>query len=190
MNKLNLLYVFFLFAFLQISGQSVSFQEAKGWTETAFVKWSPVANAGRYNVYYSGEGVVNKQLDDYLIRSYGTYFRADVLGLKAGNYTITVKPVILGVEGEGSTTSSLTVLAQDRNGFAFNGGRVPGAYKADGTPKDNAIILYITQKSKNSVSFNVITKTNGGTTNYVGFQNILAGIKKGYDTRPYIFRLI
>lgn len=190
MNKLNLLYVFFLFAFLQISGQSVSFQEAKGWTETAFVKWSPVANAGRYNVYYSGEGVVNKQLDDYLIRSYGTYFRADVLGLKAGNYTITVKPVILGVEGEGSTTSSLTVLAQDRNGFAFNGGRVPGAYKADGTPKDNAIILYITQKSKNTVSFNVITKTNGGTTNYVGFQNILAGIKKGYDTRPYIFRLI
>ncbi len=190
MNKLNLLYVFFLFAFLQISGQSVSFQEAKGWTETAFVKWSPVVNAARYNVYYSGEGVVNKQLDDYLIRSYGTYFRADVLGLKAGNYTITVKPVILGVEGEGSTTSSLTVLAQDRNGFAFNGGRVPGAYKADGTPKDNAIILYITQKSKNSVSFNVITKTNGGTTNYVGFQNILAGIKKGYDTRPYIFRLI
>jgi len=190
MNKIKLIYVFLLLAFMQVSGQSVTFNDAKGWIETAFVKWQPVQNAGRYNVYYSGEGVVNKQVDDYLIRSYGSYFRADVLGLKAGNYTITVKPVVLGVEGAGSTTSPLTVLPHDRNGFAFNGGRVPGGYKADGTPKDNAIILYITQKSKDSVPFNVITKSNGGTTPYVGFQNILYGIKKGYDTRPYIFRLV
>ena len=190
MNKIKLIYAFLLLAFMQVSGQSVTFSDAKGWIETAFVKWQPVQNAGKYNVYYSGEGVVNKPVEDYLIRSYGTYFRADVLGLKAGNYTITVKPVILGIEGEGSTTSPLTVLPHDRNGFAFNGGRVPGGYKMDGTPKDNAIILYITQKSKDSVPFNVITKSNGGTTPYVGFQNILYGIKKGYDTRPYIFRLV
>ncbi|WP_312821924.1 T9SS type A sorting domain-containing protein [Epilithonimonas sp.] len=190
MNKIKLLYVLLMLVFIQVSGQSVTFNDAKGWIETAFVKWQPVVNAGRYNVYYSGEGVVNKQIDDYLIRSYGSYFRADVLGLKAGNYTITVKPVVLGVEGAGSTTSTLTVLPQDRTGFAFHGDRVPGGYKADGTPKDNAVILYITQKSKDSVSFNVITKSNGGTTAYVGFQNILSGIKKGYDTRPYIFRFV
>ncbi|WP_027383852.1 pectate lyase family protein [Epilithonimonas caeni] len=190
MNKLKLLYLFFLLAVMQVSGQSVTFNESAGWVETAFVKWQPVTNAGRYNVYYSGEGVVNKQIDDYLIRSYGSYFRADVLGLKAGNYTITVKPVILGIEGEGSTTSTLTVLPQDRNGFAFHGGRVPGGYKADGTPKDNAVILYITEKSKNTISFNVITNNNGNTTNYVGFQNIFSGIKKGIDKRPYIFRLV
>ena len=190
MNKIKLLYLFLLLAFTQVSGQSITFNDAKGWVETAFAKWQPVANAGRYNVYYSGEGVVNKQVDDYLIRSYGSYFRADIPGLKAGNYTITVKPVVLGIEGAGATTSTLTVLPQDRTGFAFHGGRVPGGYKADGTPKDNAIILYITQKSKDSVPFNVITKSNGGTTPYVGFQNILYGIKKGYDTRPYIFRLV
>jgi len=190
MNKLKLLYVFFLLAFMQVSGQSVTFNESAGWIETAFVKWQPVENAGRYNVYYSGEGVVNKQVDDYLIRSYGSYLRADVLGLKAGNYTITVKPVILGIEGSGSTTGTLTVLPQDRNGFAFHGGRVPGGYKADGTPKDNAVILYITEKSKNTISFNVITNNNGNTTNYVGFQNIFSGIKKGIDKRPYIFRLV
>jgi pectate lyase len=178
MNKFKLLYVFLLFVMTQVSGQSVTFNESAGWVETAFVKWQPVENAGRYNVYYSGEGVVNKQVDDYLIRSYGSYFRADILGLKAGNYTITVKPVILGIEGSGSTTGALTVLPQDRNGFAFNGGRVPGGYKADGTPKDNAVILYITEKSKNTISFNVITSNNGNTTNYVGFQNIFSGIKK------------
>ncbi|OJX31339.1 MAG: pectate lyase [Chryseobacterium sp. 36-9] len=190
MNKFKLLYVFLLFVMTQVSGQSVTFNESAGWVETAFVKWQPVENAGRYNVYYSGEGVVNKQVDDYLIRSYGSYFRADILGLKAGNYTITVKPVILGIEGSGSTTGALTVLPQDRNGFAFNGGRVPGGYKADGTPKDNAVILYITEKSKNTISFNVITSNNGNTTNYVGFQNIFSGIKKGIDKRPYIFRLV
>lgn len=190
MNKLKLLYVFLLLAMMQVSGQSVTFNESRGWLETAFVKWQPVQNASRYNVYYSGEGVVNKQVDDYLIRSYGSYFRADVLGLKAGNYTVTVKPVILGVEGEGATTSTLTVLPKDRNGFAFHNGRVPGGYKADGTPKDNAIILYITEKSKNTISVNVITNNNGNTTNYIGFQNIFSGIKKGIDKRPYIFRLV
>ncbi|MCD9855424.1 T9SS type A sorting domain-containing protein [Epilithonimonas sp. JDS] len=190
MNKIKLLYVFLLLAFTQVSGQTVTFNDSKGWIETAFVKWQPVANAGRYNVYYSGEGVVDKKIDDYLIRSYGSYFRADIPGLKAGSYTISVKPVVLGIEGAGSTTSTLTVLPQDRTGFSFHNGRVPGGYKADGTPKDNAIILYITQKSKDSVPFNVITKANGGTTPYVGFQNILSGIKKGYDTRPYIFRLV
>lgn len=190
MNKLKLLYVFFLLAMMQVSGQSVTFSESKGWIETAYAKWQPVENASRYNVYYSGEGVVNKQVDDYLIRSYGSYFRADVLGLKAGTYTITVKPVILGAEGEGSTTASLTVRAKDRNGFAFANGRVPGGYKADGTPKDNAVILYITEKSKNTISFNVITNNNGNTTNYVGFQSIFSGIKKGIDKRPYIFRLV
>ncbi len=190
MKKIKLIYVFLLLAFAQVSGQTVTLNDASGWIETAFVKWQPVANAGRYNVYYSGEGVVDKKIDDYLIRSYGSYFRADIPGLKAGSYTISVKPVVLGVEGAGSTTGTLTVMPHDRNGFAFHNGRVPGGYKADGTPKDNAVIIYITQKSKDSVPFNVITKANGGTTPYVGFQNILYGIKKGYETRPFIFRLV
>ena len=125
MNKIKLLYVFLLLAFTQVTGQSVTLGESGGWLETAFVKWQPVEGAGRYNVYYSGEGVVNKKIDDYLIRSYGSYFRADVLGLKAGSYTITVSPVIGGVEAPGATTSTLTVLPHDRNGFAFANGRVP-----------------------------------------------------------------
>ncbi len=175
---------------VQLYGQSLTISESSGWLETAYVKWQPVPNAGSYNVYYTGEGIVNKKIDNYLIRKYNDHYRADVLGIAAGNYTITVNPVISGVESDGATTGSLTVLPHDRNGFAFANGRVPGAYKADGTPKDNAVILYITQNSKNTMSFDVVTKSNGGTTNYVGFQNILSGIKKGYDTRPYIFRLI
>lgn len=183
--KKNLLFLAIFFLTVPIWAQQIN--EASGWLESAFVKWQPVSGAQTYNVYYTGQGVTDKKIDDQLIRSYGSYFRADIPGLQAGTYTVKVKPVISGVEGAGTTTGNLTVSAQDRNGFAFAGGRVPGGYKADGTPKDNAVILYITQNTKNTVSATI----TGATTNpCVGLQNILYAIKKGQETRPFIFRLI
>ncbi|WP_431243692.1 T9SS type A sorting domain-containing protein [Flavobacterium sp. P21] len=185
--KKNLLFVFVFLFCVQTWAQQLTITEASGWLETAFVKWQPVSNAQTYNVYYSGNGITDRKIDDQLIRSYGSYFRADIPGLKAGSYTVKVKPVISGVEGTGSTTSSLTVSAHDRNGFAFESGRVPGGYKADGTPKDNAVILYITQNTKNTISMNI---TGASANPCVGLQNILYAIKKGKDTRPFIIRLI
>ena len=167
--------------------QSVTINEAAGWLESAYVKWQPVEGAESYNVYYSGEGLTDEKIDDQLIRSYGTYCRADVLGLKAGNYTIKVAPVIEGVEGESTVSESVTVVAHDRTGFAFSDERVPGAYKADGTPKDDAVILYITQNTKNKVSLNV---TGANENPCVGLQTILEGFKKGDDTRPLIIRMV
>ncbi|RXM42961.1 T9SS type A sorting domain-containing protein [Flavobacterium sp. YO12] len=185
--KKNLLFLTVFLVTVQIWAQQVQITEASGWLETAFVKWQPVSGAQTYNVYYTGNGLTDQKIDDQLIRSYGTYFRADIPGLKAGSYTVKVKPVISGTEGSGSTTSTLTVLPQDRNGFAFESGRVPGGYKADGTPKDNAVILYITQNTKNTISMNI---TGASANPCVGLQNILYAIKKGKDTRPFIIRLI
>ena len=176
-----------LFASLQMYSQTVTITESAGWLESAYVKWQAVSGAQSYNVYYSGNGVINQKIDTQLIRSYGSYFRADVLGLAAGTYTVSVKPVISGVEGTGTTTSSLTVLAHDRNGFAFQGGRIPGGYNMDGTPKSNAVVVYVSENTKNTVSLTV----TGATTNpCVGIQNILFGFKKGLDNRPLIVRLI
>lgn len=185
--KKNLLIMTFLLVCFQTWAQQVQINEASGWLESVFVKWQPVSNAQTYNVYYTGNGFTDKKIDDQLIRRYGSYFRADIPGLKAGTYTVKVKPVTSGTEGTGSTTSTLTVLAQDRNGFAFDGGRVPGGYKTDGTPKDNAVILYITQNTKNTISMNI---TGASANPCVGLQNILYAIKKGKDTRPFIIRLI
>ena len=185
--KKNLLILLLLLLTVPLWAQQVQITESSGWLESAFVKWQPVSNAQTYNVYYSGNGVTDKKIDDQLIRSYGSYFRADIPGLKAGSYAVKIKPVISGAEGTGSTTGSLTVAAQDRNGFAFEGGRVPGGYKADGTPKDNAVILYITQNTKNTISMNI---TGASANPCVGLQNILYAIKKGKDTRPFIIRLI
>ena len=183
--KKNLLFLtMFLIAFQTWSQQ---INEASGWLESVFVKWQPVGNAQTYNVYYTGGGLVDQKIDNELIRSYGTYFRADIPGLKAGSYTVKIKPVMSGVEGTGTTTSSLTVKAHDRSGFAFANSRIPGAYNADGTPKSNAVILYITQQTKNTVS---ITVTGASANPCVGLQTILDGYKKGKDTRPLIIRLV
>jgi pectate lyase len=175
-----------LFASVNVWSQ-VTINETGGWMESAFVKWAPVAGADSYNVYYTGGGQTDKKIDEQLIRSYGSYFRADVLGLAAGTYTITVKPVTASVEGTGTTTSSITVLVHDRTGFAYSGGRLPGGYNIDGTLKSGAVVLYITQNTKNTVSLNV----TGATTNpCVGLQTILDGFKKGKDARPLVVRLI
>lgn len=172
---------------LSVCAQSVSILEAAGWFESAFVKWQPVADAEKYNVYYGSDEIPDTKIDDQLIRDYGAYFRADVPGLKAGNYKLKIVPVINGLEGEGAETSRLEVEAHDRSGFAFMNGRVPGAYQGDGTPKNNAVILYITENTKNTVSLDV---TGANSNPCVGLQNILDGFKKGRDTRPLILRFV
>ena len=182
----------FIFSFLILVAfsswaQSPAITEAAGWLESAYIRWQPVTEAQSYNVYYTGNGLIDKKIDTQLIRSYGSYFRADIPGLKAGTYTLKVVPVIEGSEGTASNSEQITVIPHDRNGFAFHNGHVPGAYKADGTPKDNAVILYITENNKNTVSMMV---TGANANPCVGLQAILDGFKKGKDTRPLIVRLI
>lgn len=175
-----------LFGYIFLTAQ-VTITQATGWLESAYVKWTPVSGADSYKVYYTGGGSTDKIIDTQLIRSYGSYFRADILGLSPGNYTIKVAPVTNNVEGTATVSSSVTVLPHDRNGFAHSNGRIPGAYNLDGTLKANAVVLYITQNTKNTVSMNV----TGATANpCVGLQTILDGFKKGYDTRPLAIRFI
>ena len=187
MMKKVLMIMIVLMSSAQMWAQTVTITESAGWLESAYVKWQPVAGATSYNVYFSGNGITNQKIDNQLIRSYGTYYRADVLGLSAGTYSVKVAPMISGVEGTGTTTGDLIVTAHDRNGFAFQGGHIPSAYNIDGTPKTGAVILYITENTKNTVSMTV----TGATTNpCVGLQTILDGFKKGKDTRPLIVRFI
>lgn len=184
--KRILLYMTIVFTTLNMWAQPVITQST-GWMECAYVKWEPVAGAESYNVYYTGGAFTNQLIDTQLIRNYGSYYRADVLGLTPGTYTIKVVPVTGGIEGTPSVSNNITVTAHDRNGFAFQGGRIPGAYNMDGTLKNNAVVLYITQNTKNTVSLNV----TGATSNpCVGLQTILDGFKKGLDNRPLSVRLI
>jgi len=176
---------------MAIQAQTVTIKSSGGLTEAAHVEWTVSGAADSYNVYVTAAGGTAQKLDTKLTRSYGSYWRADALGLKAGSYTLKVVPVVGGVEKTAATTPALTVSAHDRTGFAFSGGRIPGSYNLDGTPMAGAVIVYVTDKSKDTVSLAVQTgSTATSTTNCVGIQNILYSYKKGKDTRPLIIRLI
>lgn len=168
------------------SAQALTLNESGGWFESAYVEWAPVSGAVSYNVYCDGE-----RIDDPLVRTYASFVRADVPGLAAGSHTIKVAAVTPSGESSSETaTANVTVKAHDRTGFAFDGGRIPGAYKVDGTLKNGAVVLYVSEYSKETISLDVTTNAKGSTTTCKTFQGILNCLKKGYESRPIDFRLI
>ena len=64
-----------------------------------------------------------------------------------------------------------------------------GGYKDNGTPGDDAIILYIDKDTINTVELDVVTNSKGGTTHEVGLANIMAGREKGYDKTPLYYQI-
>ena len=181
--------VFACAGFFVAANAQVSLQTASGALESAYAEWAS-DGSDSYNVYYSGAGASDVKVDAQLIRKYGSKYRVDVVGLKAGSYTLKVASVKGGKETASTTSKSLTVKAHDRAGFAFSNGRVPGAYKADGTLKDGAAVIYVTESTKNSVTMEVTTSAKGAKTSCEGVQGILTCYKKGYETTPLDIRLI
>ncbi len=159
--------------------------------ETAYVQWAPISGADGYNVYVKPQGGSYTQLDSMLIRQYSSYFRADAVGLKAGNYVMKIVPTISGKEDTSKQieTGAMTVTAHDRSGYAFANGKDLGAYNADGTLKDNAQVIYVTDENKDTVTAEV-DSTGKGATTVTGIQNIITAFKKGKETRPMAIRFI
>lgn len=158
--------------------------EAKGWQESAYLKWAPFEGASSYNVY-----VDDKKIDAQLVRQYKSYYRADVLGLKEGTYSVKVVPVNAdGKEIAGANTASnLVVKSYNREGFAHFKYAGVGAYNNDGTLKAGAKVLYITAKTAKTVSTTVNT---GKQETITGLQSIIDAYSKGKDTTPIAFRII
>lgn len=146
--------------------------DAKGWFESAYAEWTAVSGAEGYNAYIASSDSSDWQrLDGELIRRYNGFYRVDAVGIKAGDYRIKIVPTVAGAEqGEKAlVTDTLTVSPYDRSGYAhFNYTEGVGAYKDDGTLKDNAIVIYVTNENKNTVS---VTSKDGTTV--VGIGNIL-----------------
>ena len=162
----------------------IQITEAKGWQESAYLKWAPFEGASSYNVY-----VDDKKIDAQLVRQYASYYRADVLGLKAGTYSVKVVPVNAeGTEIDGANTASnLVVKSFNREGFAHFKYDGVGAYNNDGTLKAGAKVLYITAKTAKTVSTTVNT---GKSETITGLQSIIDAYSKGKDKTPIAFRII
>ena len=164
---------------------SVKVMASVGYAEGMYATWGSVSGASGYNVYVDGT-----QIDTMLVRQYNGYMRADAVGLKAGSHTMKIVPVINGKEDSSKAAeTTASSYAHDRSGFGFVNGSSSGAYNEDGTLKSDAIVVYITEDTKDNatVKLNVEGK---GEVDCTGLQNIVLGYKKGKETRPIAIRII
>ena len=187
------LFSLILTLFALSTNAAVTISEAAGWFESAYVTWQKVAGMD-YHVYVAPAGTEQwTQLDSPLVREYPAYGRADALGLKAGSYQLKVVPVQGGTElvADATTTDAVEVKAHDRSGFAHVGVTDGiGAYKNDGTLKDNAKVLYVWAGNAKTVTCDVVTNGKGGKTTGKGLQDIVTLYQKGYDLTPLAIRLV
>lgn len=179
--------------FTKIAQGAVQIKQANGWQESAYIEWAPLKGATNYKVYIKGGDIKEyKKLDDQLVRDYGTFGRADAVGLKAGTYSIKVVPVINNKEDEtkASEATSLTVSNYDRQGYAhFKRTEGVGAYNNDGTLKTGAIVLYVTKNTAKTVKATL--STGKSTQEFTGLQAILNAYQKnGVSLPPLDIRVI
>lgn len=155
--------------------------------ECVYASWLPVDGAASYQVIIDDE----TEVDQPLVRKYPDEIRVDVPGLTATEHHLTV--MALGVNGaviDQGTTPTLTPYSHVREGFAFTDGYEPGAYKSNGTLKDNARILYVTSTSVNNVTLEVTKDKKGATEERTGLAAILELMSKGFEKRPLAVRFI
>ena len=204
MQKRSFLYLFCALCAITIpfSVQAeVQITNAGGWYESAYVEWTPEEGVSEYIVQVQRveEAIYTMtfDIDETLIRAYNGYYRADVLGLAPGNYSLSIFPKIIDEPGMESgvpplaTTELLTVKAHDRNGFAhFNYPNGVGAYKNDGTLKDGAKVLYVHAGNVGTVEMDITIDKNGNKRHCVGLQHIITAYEKGFANQPLDIRII
>ena len=146
--------------------EGVKVVSAGGWNEMLYLVVSGIDHSDITGVSYSGASNGRFSADDleYLVRDTDNGLRVDILGLKAGNYTVTI------TTSKGDITeSNISVGTQDRSGYAhFNYTEGVGAYNDNGELKADAMILYVTDENKDTVS---VTSKDGTTVSGIG--NIL-----------------
>lgn len=158
-----------------VSLGAIKINSVSGTSEAAYLTFDKYCDVTEYDYYLSYNNGEYKLLDEKSVYTRilnKTTCRADLFGLKSGSYTIKVVPH--GVEGVNASIANLNVIAYDRSGYAHYNYNGVGAYNDDGTLKDNAIILYVTDENKNTVEL-----TYNGTT-VKGIGNILNSV--GQDT--------
>ncbi len=135
-------------------------KEVKSYNESLAVEWeeaNPAAATVQYKPVSGGDW---QTVDKELIRSYEGGARVDIVGLKAGSYTVKVTPS----SGTSFDIPEVAVTAYDRSGYAhFNYTNGIGAYNDDGTLKDNAIVIYVTEQNKDTVMKDVCANNSAVT---------------------------
>lgn len=171
----------------------IAFTKTGGWLEYGFAQWTALSGADGYNVYQklgSAADSAYVRVDAALVR--GT--RVDVPGLAGKQaHDLKVVPVTGGSEQAArASVVRVTTLAHDRSGFAFHSSspnkNANGAYNADGTLKSDALVLYVSEATKDTVTMDVTKGTK--TTSYTGVGAIMAARQSAATTVPLAIRIL
>jgi len=165
-----------------INPESIQVNEVLGLNEQIYLSLGKPAS-GEYVVSYKAVDaeeytVVDKELLLDEEGSIGCY----ILGLKEGDYSVRVE---CGEDKNLSrvTLNDINVERQDRSGYAhFNYNEGVGGYNNDGTVKEGAKIIYVTNATKNTVTLDI-----NGTT-YTGLAEILQA--NAQMEEPLIIRVL
>lgn len=150
------------------SSASVTITRVVGWLESAYLEWNPVSNASYTVQYKKSDAAEWTSVDAPLIRNYGSVIRCDIPGLAQGSYDFKV-----AANGGTPATASASVASHDRCGYAFTADVLPGAYKADGTLKDGAIVIYVDNDNFNTVALEINKNAKGEKITLTGVQAIV-----------------
>ncbi len=144
--------------------EEVEIADAAGWNESLYAVIEGVSDSDVTAVSYSGtaEGSLEGEDLEYLVRDDDSgNVRVDIPGLAPGTYSIRVETA-----DKAFVKDDIEVDAFDRSGYAhFKYENGVGAYNNDGTLKDNAIVLYVTDENKNDVELTVDGVTVKGIGN-------------------------
>ena len=157
---------------------AADFAKVGGWYETLFAELN-VDESIISSVSYSGtqSGSLSGNDFEYLVRENGTNkTRIDIPGLKAGTYSLTVKTET----GTTYSASDITVYEYDRSGYAHTDAQKEnvygvGAYNNDGTLKSNAVVVYVTEENKNTVTVPNMSNSPVGIGNILNYKSDDAG---------------
>lgn len=163
---------------------------AGGWFESLYAELSGVTDSQITAVSYSGamNGALTGDDLKYLVRDVDGVARIDIPGLKQGTYSLTVT-----ANGTDYTRSGIQVMAYDRSGYAhWNHTAGVGAYNDDGTLKENALVLYVTDENKEQVTLTSSKGTLTGIGNILNNANNNAAFKGLFhdDKRPLVVRFV
>lgn len=146
--------------------------------------------------YKRSEDSTFKKLDQELIRVSGGKTLIDIVGLKADSYNVEITIN----QNEKIRINNIIVKSHDRSGYAhFNYSEGIGAYNNDGTLKEDAIVVYVTEQNKNNISIsginqiglgwilnnNQYSSANSNTKSETEYNNSLAKFNN-----PIVFRII
>lgn len=163
-----------------VTSGEITVLASAGKNEGGTITFNKVDDADSYNIYVDGNKVDEKIA---YTQVFSTYARTDLFGLKAGNHNVEIAAVKDGNESNGIKTKvSLNISAYDRSGYAhFKNTEGVGGYNDDGTLKENAIVLYVTDDNKNSVELSYKGKTVRGIGNILNSVGQACG-EKDHET--------